>query len=69
VAQREHVVAQVALQSSSAARLARQTHLNTLNMCSMEEEVTAAEASTQMTTTQQQQQQLPLSQLAFKVGA
>lgn len=55
------MVAQLALQSSSAARLQRQTHLNTLNMSSMEEE-----ASTQGTQ-EQHRAALPLSQLAFKV--
>lgn len=53
--QRDHIVAQLALQSSSAARLQRQTHVNTINMSSLEED------SAQHT-------QLPLSQLAFKVS-
>lgn len=60
VQRREHVVAQLALQSSSAARLQRHTHLNTLNMSSMEEEASSS-------TEEQARAALPLSQLAFKV--
>jgi hypothetical protein len=57
VQDRESVVAQLALQSSSAARLQRQTHLGTLNMASVEEEATDLTAAGA----------LPLSQMAFKV--
>lgn len=70
----QHVVAaQLALQSSSAARLQRQTHLNTLNMSSFEEEHGSSGISGNSGIAAEQQQQqarktlLPLSQLAFKV--
>lgn len=67
MAHRESLVAQLALQSSSAARLQRQTHLTTLNMASVEEDTgsgtaalspSAAAAAAAST--------LPLSQLSFK---
>jgi hypothetical protein len=58
VQHRESFVATLALQSSSAARLQRSTHLTTLNMASVEEEEGGAAASSGG---------LPLSQTAFKV--
>lgn len=75
---REHVAAvgQLALQSSSASRLLRQTHLNTLNMSSMEEHEAPAGVTAVSTTgvslhdtssSSSTDTQLPLSQLAFKV--
>jgi hypothetical protein len=54
----DSVMAQLALQSSSAARLQRQTHLGALNMVSVEEEATDFTAAGA----------LPLSHMTFKVG-
>lgn len=59
VQHRESFVATLALQSSSAARLQRSTHLTTLNMASVEEEEGIGSAASSGG--------LPLSQTAFKV--
>lgn len=65
MAHRESLVAQLALQSSSAARLQRQTHLTTLNMASVEEE-TAGTALSPSAAAAAAASTLPLSQLSFK---